>query len=261
MADGLERHLAAMDRRVSHGSRDGQETVVVHAGRTYPTHALDLWDAVTNPDRLRRWFMPITGDLRVGGRYQLQGNAGGTIEQCVEPELIRVTWEFGGGVSWLTVRFLPDAAGTRLELEHESPLMPGFTDRFGPGAVGVGWDLGFLGLALHLQDPGVERLLEAQESWALSPEALGLYRLSAQAWGRADAAAGTPEEAAMAAAETTRAFYSGELQPGGMGGNEAEPSGGGGNEAEPSGGGGDEAEPSGGGGDEAEPFGGGDGGE
>lgn len=230
MAEGLERHLAVMERRVAHGTRDGQQTVVVHAGRTYPTHALDLWDAVTNPDRLRRWFMPISGDLRVGGRYQLQGNAGGTIEECVEPERIRVTWEYGGGVSWLTLRFVPDGEGTRLELEHESPVMPGFTDKFGPGAVGVGWDLGFLGLALHLEDPTSERPPEAQEAWALSPEAKGLYRFSSQAWGRADADAGTPEEAALAAAETTRAFYSGELQPAGMGGSEDQPAGAGGGE-------------------------------
>jgi len=35
-------------------------------------------------------------------------------------------------------------------------------------------------------------------------------------------AAGAAEEAAMAAAETTRKFYSGELQPSGMGGGEAQ---------------------------------------
>jgi len=212
MADALERHIAVMDRRVEYYTRDGQEMVSVHASRTYPTHALDLWQAVTDPDRLRRWFMPITGDLRVGGRYQLQGNAGGTIQECVEPERIRITWEYGGGVSWVTLRFVSEGDGTRLELLHESPVMPGFSDRFGPGAVGVGWDLSFLGLALHLQDPSVERLLEAQEAWAMSPEALALYRLSAESWGLADVAAGVPEEAAMTAAETTRQFYSGELQ-------------------------------------------------
>lgn len=222
MADALERHIAVMDRRVEYYTRDGQEMVSVHASRTYPTHALDLWQAVTDPDRLRRWFMPITGDLRVGGRYQLQGNAGGTIQECVEPERIRITWEYGGGVSWVTLRFVPEGDGTRLELLHESPVMPGFSDRFGPGAVGVGWDLSFLGLALHLQDPSVERLPEADEAWVLSPEALPLYRLSAEAWGRADVAAGAAEEAAMAAAETTRKFYSGELQPSGMGGGEAQ---------------------------------------
>lgn len=226
MADALERHLRIMDRRVLYETREGEQWVVVRASRSYPTHALDLWRAVTDPDRLRRWFMPISGDLRVGGRYQLQGNAGGTILECVEPELFRVTWEFGGGVSWVTVRFTPEGDATRLELEHESPIMPGFTDRFGPGAVGVGWDLGFLGLALHLQDPTVERLLEAQEEWALSPEALALYRLSAESWGRADAAAGTPEEAARTAAETTRRFYSGELQQPGMGGGDADGGGG-----------------------------------
>lgn len=215
MAFSLEDHLTTMDRRVSHGTRDGQETVIVHAARTYTTDVLDLWDAVVNPERLSRWFLPISGDLRQGGRYQLEGNAGGTIQECTQPETIRVTWEYAGGVSWLTLRFLPQEDGTRLELEHEGPVMPGFTDRFGPGAVGVGWDLGFVGLARHLADPAAERPPEAEEGWATSPEALDVYRRSAEAWGRADVAAGTPEAAAMAAAEATRAFYSGETPMGG----------------------------------------------
>jgi hypothetical protein len=28
------------------------------------------------PRAHRRWFLPVTGDLRVGGRFQLEGNAG-----------------------------------------------------------------------------------------------------------------------------------------------------------------------------------------
>lgn len=35
--------------------------------QTYPTTPADLWAAVTRPDRLARWFAPVTGDLRDGG--------------------------------------------------------------------------------------------------------------------------------------------------------------------------------------------------
>jgi len=210
MAFRFEEHLARMDRRVASGSRDGQETAIVRAGRTYATDALDLWNALTTPERLSRWFLPVSGDLRLGGKYQFRGNAGGTIEECVEPERIGVTWEFGGGVSWLTLRLLPQADGTRLELEHEAPLMPGFSEVYGPGAVGVGWDGGFLGLYIHLGDPGGAKPPESDTQWPMSPEGKAFYGAAALAWGRADAAAGTPEEEAMVRAETTRRFYTGE---------------------------------------------------
>src|SRR5690625_323177 len=210
MAFKFEEHLARMDRRVTTGSRGGEETNVIIAGRTYPATALELWQALTSAERLSRWFLPVSGDLREGGRYQFEGNAGGTIEECREPELIRATWEFGGGVSWLTLRLVPQPDGTRLELEREAPLMPGFTDVYGPGATGVGWDGGFLGLGLHLADPSAEKPPEASPEWHASEEGRGFYAAAAAAWGRADEEAGTPPGAARERAENTRAFYTGE---------------------------------------------------
>lgn len=210
MAYRFEDHLAHMQRRVNKGVRDGAETAIVHAWRTYATDALDLWQALTRPERLKRWFLPISGDLRLGGRYQFEGNAGGTIQECVEPELIKATWEFGGGVSWLTVRLVPEANGTRLELEHEAHPMPGFSDVYGPGAVGVGWDGGFLGLTLHLSDPSGSKPPEADPAWPTSDEGKGFYRAASGAWAEADIAFGTPEADARQRAEATRRFYTGE---------------------------------------------------
>jgi hypothetical protein len=36
--------------------------------------------------------MPISGDLRVGGRYRLEGNASGTIERWDPPRSFAATW-------------------------------------------------------------------------------------------------------------------------------------------------------------------------
>ena len=47
------------------------ERNVITLTQTFPTTPDDLWDACTNPDRLARWFEPLTGDLRRGGRYRL----------------------------------------------------------------------------------------------------------------------------------------------------------------------------------------------
>jgi uncharacterized protein YndB with AHSA1/START domain len=40
----------------------GEARVAVFT-RTYQTTIEDLWDACTNPERLRRWYGPVTGDL------------------------------------------------------------------------------------------------------------------------------------------------------------------------------------------------------
>jgi hypothetical protein len=41
----------------------------------------DAWDGCPSLDRLPQWFLPVSGELRLGGRYQLEGNAGGTVER------------------------------------------------------------------------------------------------------------------------------------------------------------------------------------
>ena len=45
------------------------EVVSVLLRRGYDAPIDDVWDAVTQPDRIKRWFMPISGDLRVGGAF------------------------------------------------------------------------------------------------------------------------------------------------------------------------------------------------
>lgn len=218
MAFRFEKFMTGTDRRVVSGSVDGQPTEIIIVGRTYPTDLLDMWDAVSNPDRISRWFLPISGDLKLGGRYQFEGNAGGTIEECVENERIKATWEFGGGVSWVTVIITPQPDGTRFELQHEGHITPGFTDVYGPGAGGVGWDGGILGLGLHIADPTGQRPPEADLEWYATEDGKAFYTASAAAWGQADIEAGTPTDAATERAENTRAFYTGEVH--GMDGGE-----------------------------------------
>src|SRR5262245_64831752 len=101
-----------VSREVRSGFRDGAATKIAVARRTYPTDQDDLWDALTNSERIPRWFMGVTGDLRVGGRYQLERNAGGVIERCEKPDLLAVTWEYGGDVSWVTVTLTSAPDGT-----------------------------------------------------------------------------------------------------------------------------------------------------
>jgi uncharacterized protein YndB with AHSA1/START domain len=198
-------------RDVSTSARDGQPTRIVTARRTYRTDQADLWDAVTDPERLPRWFLPVEGDLTVGGRFQLVGNAGGVIERCDEPTSLAVTWELGGRMSWVRVVLTPADGGTILELSHEAPLDPegqAFWDQFGPGAVGVGWDLAIMALGLHVES-GEAVDPEAGLAFPTTPPGLAFIRACTDDWGRAAADAGDEPGAAVAAAGRTFAFYTG----------------------------------------------------
>jgi uncharacterized protein YndB with AHSA1/START domain len=193
-------------REVRGGLRDGMATKVAIARRVYSTSQSDLWDALTNGDRIPRWFLPVSGDLRLGGRYQLEGNAGGVVERCQEPESFAVTWEFGGMLSWLEVRLTPDRDGTLLELAHEAHVDPGRWGQFGPGAVGVGWDLALIGLGRHI-DTGAPVDREQAVSFPASPEGAEFIKVAAAGWANAAIADGDDPGAAQQAAARTAAFY------------------------------------------------------
>jgi uncharacterized protein YndB with AHSA1/START domain len=207
MAFDLARHVGAVTRGVVNCERDGLPAKTVVATVRYPTDAADLWDAVTNAERIPRWFLPISGDLRLGGRYQFQGNAGGTITRCDPPQRLEATWEMGGFVSWVAVTLTPAEDGTDLTLEHTAHLSPHW-DQFGPGAVGVGWDMGLMGLGRHI-DSGAQVEID-ENTWVASPEGGGFVRFVSDDWGCAAIDAGEDPEKALASAEATRKFYTGE---------------------------------------------------
>ena len=204
----VDANLAATDRSVASLERDGRPARAVTLSRSYATTAEGLWDAVTNAERIPRWFAPVSGDLELGGRYQIEGNAGGLITTCERPSHYALTWEFAGDVSWVDVRVSDEAAGqARLTLTHTAHLSEHW-DTFGPGAVGVGWELGLLGLALHLAYPDEPR--PDEEAFAASPDGRAFTVGSSEGWGRAAAEAGEDPAAAAAAARRTTAFYTGE---------------------------------------------------
>ncbi len=90
------------DRSLRTDTRDGAEVRVLVVEKRYDAPRPDVWHAVTDrrADRpLARARSPATSSL--GGRYQVEGNAGGTVLRCEEPERLEVTWEFGGDVTWV----------------------------------------------------------------------------------------------------------------------------------------------------------------
>jgi uncharacterized protein YndB with AHSA1/START domain len=208
MAFDFQAHLGAATRSVAILERDGRPARGVTLERAYDTTVDDLWDAVTDPERLPRWFLPVSGELELGGRYQLEGNAAGTITECDPPRALSVTWEFGGEVSGVEVRVTPEGdARSRLTVCHIAPV-DDFWTQYGPGAAGVGWDLGLIGLAVHLSETGPDRLDE--EAFAASAEGKAFIARLSEDWGRAAVTSGEDPSQAQAAARRTTAFYTGE---------------------------------------------------
>lgn len=168
--------LKAIDREVGKRQTDNGEVVAVLLRRRYEAAIGDVWDAITDPDRVRRWFLPLGGDLRVGGRFQFEGNAGGEILTCESPRLLKVS--FGGPASLVELRFASNGDNaTALELEHTVPM-----EMAGSGAgalyVGPGWDGALMALALFLS--GV--LADDPVAAGNSPQGLEFSKQSVLEW-------------------------------------------------------------------------------
>lgn len=194
-------HLA-VTRRVNTLAPDGGEVRVVVVRRTLDASVDQTWSALTETDRVPRWFLPLTGDLRVGGRFQLEGHAGGEVLACVRPEMVALTWEHAGETSRIDISLRPTPAGTLLQLDHTAPLTPQRWAEFGPGAVGIGWEMVLLGLAEHVADPDREVVAPA--------DIADLTRAAGAAWTEAAIADGDDAEDARAAGERCVAAYLGE---------------------------------------------------
>lgn len=212
----VQHQLAAVGRGYRTEDREGEPSHVQTLGQTYPAPIDDVWESVTDADRIARWFLPVSGELKPGGHYQLEGNAGGTILECTPPTDgaagYRISWEFGGNVSWVAVRLASEGEKTRFTLEHVARVADepaGFWETYGPGATGVGWDGGLLGLGLHLGATEGSLAPAEAAAWAGTDEGRSFYRGSADAWAAAHVQSGADPEHAAKNADATYGFYTG----------------------------------------------------
>ena len=204
----VESNFSAVQRSVSSLKKDGQPARAVTISRIFAAAHDDLWDAVTNGERIPRWFLPVNGELQLGGRYQLEGNAGGEITACEPQSHFALTWEFGDDVSWVEVSLSDEGADrTRLTLTHTQRLSEDWSE-YGPGATGIGWELGLLGLNFHITQPTAPKPDEA--AFVTSPDGKAIIAGSSEGWAQAAIAAGDDPVAACVAARRTTAFYTGE---------------------------------------------------
>jgi hypothetical protein len=105
--------------------------------------------------------------------------------------------------SIVTVALRSADDGTELSLEHVAVVPPEFWDEYGPGAVGVGWDLSLIGLGAHLD--GIQ--LGTPEQMDADPAVRAAMTASSNAWGTTYSATGAPPDTVTQVVAATTAFY------------------------------------------------------
>jgi uncharacterized protein YndB with AHSA1/START domain len=204
----LENASRQVEREGDHGGPGRPDDIyVVEIKRSYDAEPADVWDACTSPERVARWFGTISGDLRLGGRFAIEGNASGEILECDAPSRLSVTWEFGGDTSWVTLDLAPSGDRTELTVRHRQPRTEHWAT-YGPGATGVGWDLITLGLGQHLA--GLE---DPRPAFAENPDGHAFIRGAADAWRVAHEKAGAPAQVAARVAQATADAFTGVENP------------------------------------------------
>jgi uncharacterized protein YndB with AHSA1/START domain len=98
----------------------GEARVAVFT-RTYDATIEDVWEACTDPDRLGRWYVPVRGDLRVGGSFEQALMGSGVILVCDPPRQLKLS--LGGGADEIEVHLSPAGPDrTVLELQHATTI-------------------------------------------------------------------------------------------------------------------------------------------
>ncbi|GAB3569142.1 SRPBCC domain-containing protein [Spelaeicoccus albus] len=203
----VETQIESVSRSVGTRVLDTGWARVVGLRQKFDVSVEELWELCTTAEKISRWFLPVSGNLRIGGRYQLEGNAGGRIEACKPPERFTATWEFGGEASWIEPKFGRAAdAKSVLELKHIAHVDDDQWAEYGPGAVGIGWDMSLMGLASHIKS-GESVNPESGAEWGASSEGRQFMKLSSDAWRAASVASGTEPNEADAAADRVIAVY------------------------------------------------------
>lgn len=229
----------AVSRSVEVERGDGTVALTARLRTTLGGAPSELWPELTEADRLAQWYGPVEIDPAqsdptesdpterdltgsesaaatpetdgAGARtFRTVGGAHGRVLALAPPHQLDLTWEYADNVDRLEIRLDPEEDGTsRLTLQQIARLPEATFDAFGPGAVGIGWDIAILGFVART---GAWRELRldvpvASPAWLASPEGADIVRAWSIRWAAASVAAGTDEDAARRAEnETTRAY-------------------------------------------------------
>lgn len=107
--------------------------------RTYDAPVGDVWSAITDPDRMARWFGRWTGDPATGAVEVVMSAEDGatpetvTIDECVPPRRLAVTLASADGPWPLVVDLAEQDGRTSLRFIHL------LAEPYDAGSLGPGW--------------------------------------------------------------------------------------------------------------------------
>jgi uncharacterized protein YndB with AHSA1/START domain len=178
-------------RRIGRRTIPAGEARSAIMARRYDAPVEDVWSACTDPERLARWFVPVSGDLRQGGSFSLSFGVYGEVLRCQPPRLLTLSWAYEDmPVDEVELRLAADGDGaTLVEVEHATVTTTvefdgRLVDAF--GNMGSGWEPLLAALELFVDDrlPAGNTLMEfrarpeivavadrARSSWSALSEA------------------------------------------------------------------------------------------
>ena len=180
--------MNAIDIQIESTTRDlGRRLTAVGLGhsvrlrRRFDSPIQAVWAAITEPAQLEKWEGRVSGDLRAGGDYQLEGNSHGAILTCNKPHHFAVIWDSTGDPTELDVRLAeaPDG-GTLLELEHVAVIPDEYVA--GVGQFASNWELGMYLLDEYLHDTLPPEALDWAVGERLTPALEALISRSDEQW-------------------------------------------------------------------------------
>lgn len=184
--------------------------VTIHA------RAKELWQVMTRPRELRRWFSPVSGHTRRGGTFYVGDSSWGTVLSVVPERRFASTWNFDDRSSTLAIDLTPpfepefEETSTLVSLTHASDLSSEAWESYGVLAVGAAWDALAYKLALYLTDPGTLRIQRAIAAWEKSEDAAAFMTESVQRWTEATVEFGVdPAQARAMQANTLEIMVAG----------------------------------------------------
>src|ERR1700761_2106902 len=139
------------ERRILGSLRTADGAGVVRIEDRYDTGIDDLWAAITDPDRVARWYGRVDGDLRLGGQFHLfvdgsEWDGTGVVEACEPPRHLQVRTQEAAEPYEEVIEATLTADGDQTVLVIEARGMPLDKVAF----YGAGWQMHAEDLAAYL---------------------------------------------------------------------------------------------------------------
>jgi uncharacterized protein YndB with AHSA1/START domain len=136
------------DHRVLGSLRKADGRAIIHVEDVYPTDIDELWSAVSQPERLKRWLVTVEGDISIGGSFTASFTSGwegtGRVDVCDAPHRLLITTFGNPDETVMEATLTPEGDGTRLVIEERGILIEDAPFH------GAGWQAHIEDLALYL---------------------------------------------------------------------------------------------------------------